>query len=202
MSAHRETSQSMLENIQEMAKKNFAEHEMKELLRLEQIATWRCAKPGTGVYGFWVTIQPGRIFQWGDVGGLVVQSIFGTVEETLKWLKGADRYYILNKVPMDHRKEEFFVGDALAGVKEHRQNGYITPKVAQKLSARLQGERSFGDPIETAEQFYAAYYELTKGSTEFPKVTGDAAFMAWGWEALAWWREQVFKKEESSCSSK
>lgn len=46
--------------------------------------TWRCGRPDTNMYSFWVAELPGCIVQWGDVGGLMIPQWGGY---DIEWLR-------------------------------------------------------------------------------------------------------------------
>lgn len=90
------------------------EHVLKHLDRHEvtQIGenVWRCARPDSWVYGFYVSRVPGGWRVHGDLGDLFVYR-----SDDISWLRGAVRSpdYLWEKVPEGCKVEHFWPGDGL-----------------------------------------------------------------------------------------
>ena len=100
--------------IHRLALESFAEHELREV----SPQRWRCSRPGTGVYGFWVLVADGVVIVYGDIG----EGIFRMSEpaaSVIPWLRGAVQStdYLLEKLragDFEQGKEQFYPDDAVA----------------------------------------------------------------------------------------
>ena len=73
----------MTRDIEEMAGKAFAEHQITRRFESELVRHYRCQKPGTWIYGFDVTFTPGWVFIHGDIGHLALSR----EADMLPWLR-------------------------------------------------------------------------------------------------------------------
>ena len=73
----------MTRDIEEMAGKAFAEHQITRRFDSELVRHYRCQKPGTWTYGFDVTFTPGWVFIHGDIGHLALNR----EADMLPWLR-------------------------------------------------------------------------------------------------------------------
>lgn len=87
------------------AEREFAQHQITELSRNGVFRTWRCAKPGTGMYGFMITTIPGSLIVTGDIGELIVSRTY----DMLPWARVAanDLNYFASKTSQNFRIREF-----------------------------------------------------------------------------------------------
>lgn len=101
--------------VAELAQDAFKDHVLTKVTD----ERWRCARPNSWTYGFFVIICPGAVIVYGDIQ----DGIFRWAGDlnNMDWLRDAvkDREYLLSK--LQHRRQCFYVGDALAWAEERRR---------------------------------------------------------------------------------
>lgn len=107
-----------VENIRQMAAANFAEHVIKaDHTWVDHYwGHWIVGRPGTAIYGFEVTVQPGHLFVVGDVGELIVSR----AKDMIGWTTSAigSIEYFASKVPQSIPTKEFDPEMAAAWIRE------------------------------------------------------------------------------------
>ncbi len=108
------TSKEQSALIERLAAESFKDH----VLTKRDDGTWRCAKPGTGIYSFNVFAAPGVVFVWGDIGEFAFRH--SDANGLAWWLYAGSRDYFLEKLRAcdDGAKKEFMFGDAMAHLLE------------------------------------------------------------------------------------
>lgn len=71
--------------IREISDKAFEDHEITELSRNGVFRSWRCGRPKSGVYAFYITTTPGTLIITGDIGDLIVEREY----DMLPWCRGS-----------------------------------------------------------------------------------------------------------------
>ncbi len=96
------------EAIERAAREAFKDHVVTPLSRPDDYArAWKCAKPGTGTYGFRVVVWPGYLTIQGDIGGLTLCRC----EDMISWCRRSvrDPSYFFSKVadPGSRKLQEY-----------------------------------------------------------------------------------------------
>lgn len=101
------------DRAKEDAERDFADH----LLVEEAPGRWRCNRPGTMIYGFWVLVAPFHIIVIGDIGDLILRC---SDRNSLAWLRiSVDSHdYVLGKAQWEDK--EFRPEQACAHLAELR----------------------------------------------------------------------------------
>lgn len=144
---------------------------------------WRCGRPDTGVYGFWLYAPAGAVMVWGGIGAFMLRH--GS-QDSLGWLAGAvrngDPDYLLGKLcAADGAIREFKRGDAFRYIDEMVRgsgNAARWRAVRQRFHERL--PQTYGNS-EEANAFYAACHEHRADPCE---AMGWASGPLYLWHAL------------------
>lgn len=175
--------------VAKLAGEAFAEHVCTPALRSNaesQVGLWRCAKPKSTYYFFYVSVTPGRVFVYGDIEGTVIQASYGKVGDIVAWIRGAHSDYLLSKVPTNYQSKRFYVGDALAYVRERWDARAIEEASADELMDGLcSGE------LDSAHPFCMAVCEAGLDPIDIPGCEEYAPDMFWAYHAIKWWAENV-----------
>ena len=88
---------SIIKTISQNAKDAFKDHQITELSRDGVFRSWRCGRPNSGVYAFYITTTPGCLIVTGDIGDLIVERMY----DMLPWCRGSvdSIDYFAGKVP-------------------------------------------------------------------------------------------------------
>lgn len=120
-----ENSDVTREQIGRLSDDAFKDHVIETVIENDeaQTAIYRCARPGTGIYHFYVAFTPHAISVYGDIGGMMLRPGFGRGEG---WLRGALNSgnathfgYLFEKVPSRQSLFRFYPGDVLASAIWH-----------------------------------------------------------------------------------
>ena len=108
-----ETLQQARKNIAELAVDAFSRH---RILRLAP-HLWKCSRPNSWIYGFFIASLPGALAFWGDLGEAILRP---SDYDVMPWLRDAvfSPDYLLSKV-QPRPAEEFYPGDALAWAEDN-----------------------------------------------------------------------------------
>ncbi len=107
-----DTPEKLRAHVHERACREFDRFVVKK----EGDGRWRCGRPGSSAYSFWVILCPGRVVFTGDTGDLILRV---STADPLEWLKttlldGRDEIeYLLGKAPQDARERTWMPGTAL-----------------------------------------------------------------------------------------
>lgn len=107
----RDTSKSHREHVFATAAEAFANHVVQPICDAQGVKVFKCARPNTWTYGFFVSFLPGAILVHGDIGDFLIDRPSGGFD----WLRNAidSMDYVLSKSSMAKR-DTFMPGDALA----------------------------------------------------------------------------------------
>lgn len=83
----------------------FADHVITERSRQGVFRSWKCAKPNSWTYGFYITTIPGTIIVTGDIGDLIVQRVYDMLPFSRR--SCGDTGYFASKVPHAIPTKEF-----------------------------------------------------------------------------------------------
>jgi len=164
----------------DLAKKAFAQHRLTQTLNQGLYRSWRCAKPGSGIYGFDVTTIPGSLFVVGDIGSLIVSR----EADMIPWCRKAidDVHYFASKVSGSIQKRGYDSSVAAAWVDEQLKNeeGYYSDASLLTLGG-LRGE------IHDEYAFKMGLNEsgLVHGC-DFPDFSNYTSEFLWCREAVLW----------------
>lgn len=91
--------------IRELSDDSFKDHQITELSRNGVFRSWRCGRPSSGTYRFFITTYPGVIVVTGDIGDLIVERVY----DMLPWCRDAvdSTEYFAQKVPHAIPTKEF-----------------------------------------------------------------------------------------------
>lgn len=138
---------------------------------------WKCAQPGSWVYGFYVMVAPGAVVFYGDCGEAIFRMSNGPEASVFEWLKSTLREpqyydYFLSKLENKSAFRKFYPGDALAWAKRVDDEDLIDTLHAYEGDGGLQ-----------AHQFWAAANE--RHACDFPSCEKWSAGAHWVHQALA-----------------
>lgn len=165
--------------VQELAKDTFKNHVVTQELDNGLFRSWRCAKPGTGMYSFRVLFWPGCVY----IGGDLQDFVFERETDMLPWLKGAinDPHYMAGKV--------------IAGVPREFDLEALELWIdRQVVEARNQGDDEHADELHDVLDYDPLTIESAYSSGLFDEIPRCEKFTAgyeWAIEALKWFVNQV-----------
>lgn len=173
-------------NVEALAKKAFKDHVVTEELRVGVFRSWKCAKPGTGVYAFRVTTWPGVVAINGDIGEIMVSRTYDTLAWARNSIESID--YFAEKV-ITKPVEEFswdgfeeWAKDYLA--QSFDDSGYSDEatylKYREEVEEALTWEGSLGE-----EGLYDRLSEVFDGC-DYPSFRTYTSNFLWCREALRW----------------
>ena len=145
-----ETERGTQARIAELAKDAFGQHALTVL----GPGRWKCRRPDSGTYGFYVFIGPGAVMVYGDIG----EGIFRMSEPedgVIPWLRGAVESpdYLLGKLraaDVEDGKQKFYAGDALEWAHQH----YVDTVIAVDENDPNAIARVGGDEAKRATEFF------------------------------------------------
>lgn len=132
--------------IQRIAKDSFANHVVTE----EAPGEYRVARPGTGIYGFWLLFRPGMVCVWGDLGEWVLRH---GDRDSVGWFRGASNSpeYLCEKTRAGNH-EEFYPYEAIAHLKELAADDYSPARDALERLGDME------DPLSEHDYREACYH--------------------------------------------
>lgn len=154
-----ESPQERLDNIRQQLERDLKDHVVAVVADTERVKCWRCAKPGTWMYGFYVTVIPGFVIIAGDIGEIVFQP---THPDPLDFIKGGDAHYQYGKATSEYREQQsvlpYRVREALAAlVFHHRRRRERLPSELIELCRDMRHEKY--DPADRND-FYRRLYDI------------------------------------------
>lgn len=176
MRADLETKESHQARIEGFAEKAFAEHEIAVVCDIGDVKVYKCRKPGTWIYGFFVSILPGAILVHGDVGDLLIDRPSGGLDWLLKSVR--DMHYLLGKSAMAREDRDFMPGDAVKALED-------VPSEYEKLE--VLGRWNYEDDWDV---FADAYYDAT-GDPDIPDCRYFSSGTLWCYYAIRWFAENL-----------
>lgn len=145
----------------------FKDHEITVIIDTPEIQRFKFSKPGTWMYGFFLTCSDNLIILNGDINTLVVEPGYG--RNGLAFLRGSvnSTDYFLGKVPYNYRESlvEYKQEYAIEDMEEWHQLEYINDAQWEDFKERLSDE--------DGQYGQSKYYELCSrlGIEEPPRAT-------------------------------
>lgn len=169
-----ETAQDTRATVNSLAVTAFAHHQLSTVRE----GLWKCARPATWMYGFFVAAMPGAIAVYGDTPDalLRVHSTPGATE-AVQWLRGAigSPGYLFEKLVQRQAYQTFYPDDALAWAEHHAAECPARAKRASFLAdvadAHARGDLRQAQWVDLAHEH---------GIDDVYDVGTD-------WAASAWW---------------
>ena len=180
-----ETSEKHLGYIKDRMPRVYSDHVMTK----EQENVWRCGRPGSSNWHFYVAILPHCIVVYGDIGEMIIRPGWN---RGIGWLRGclddgkSDSFsYMLGKVPSPHRQEVFMPGDVIAECLEYGNNP--DNQAAHEVQNALDdwAER-IGDNEDQRESWYAAASHADLECEWYAGYNDYSSEMYWCAYALQW----------------
>ncbi len=179
-------------SISRMAEHSFAEHKITLRHRSPccRFASWRCQKQGTWMYGFDVTIEPGRLMVFGDIGDCVWER----TEDMLGWARGSIESigYFAEKVVREIETECYSSDVAEAWVKEQLYELELDDEMDGSEKSK-QRERIEGllTALEDGEVVFtnAVYESGLADGCDWPNFNTFTPSFMWCREAVKWFLE-------------
>jgi hypothetical protein len=173
----------------------FDKHQIKKL----GPTTWWCHVPGQGgIQSYYVSIQPGAIIMWGDVGE-AIYLIYGG--NPIVWGKRNFRfpdhysYYPFTKLSPQLRDEQFRTEDATVYLKNAiKEAGTIAEERQAKKMLEAWKERSGNEPHEDEGAWWSMWDEF--GTPDAPDMRGLSARTYWCFFCLCWFFSHVSADDE------
>jgi hypothetical protein len=162
-------------NIAALASEAFAHH----VLVQEAEGRWRCEKPGTGFYRFWVLFTPRHIVVVGDVSSIILHP----TDRPLPWLLGSveNLRYCLEKLDPATRERVFLVKEARRYIAEAKKDGGHEFKKLLRLAAEFRERMGYEDDPRRA--WVESWIEVM-GDTDFPDCDDWGPGVLWPYHAL------------------
>lgn len=169
------TSAAHRADVTKRAQETFAQHELSTVCDTGDVKVWRCARPGTGIHHFYVSILPGAILVHGDIGQLLLDRVYA---RGLGWIRNSAHSleYLLSKSSY-MKKADFMPGDALDVLACPDEYGYAEETVAKIRAA--------WEPGDDGDAWDEAVYDVT-GDCDFPRCRDYSFSTLWCVEALRW----------------
>lgn len=177
-------------DIRRNSDREFKDRVITELSRNGVFRSWRCAKPGTGIFAFTITTIPGHLIITGDLGSLIVTRTY----DMLPWCRGScdSTDYFAEKVPHGLVIEKFST-DVL--------EEWITEMLADE-DVSVEGKRTLREAIGTdegpAEKWYERFREVWDGGDP-PNWDMYTNRFLWCRDAIRWF---VMNHDEPSLNTK
>jgi len=140
------------EQIAEMAKDAFKNHELIEEQVEGPVRCWLCKRPGSSTYHFRVIAAPGALIIYGDVGDNILMA---HNRDMVPWIRGSvrSRDYVIEKIRGEWRHQQEFnpelvdewFKDEIKNFKELDEDEYITRYVVAQ--ARWKEEKQYVDEM-------------------------------------------------------
>lgn len=114
-----ETYKDSVECVESQAPEAFGSHVITE----RRPWLWKCARPDSWTYGFYVAVMPGCVHVYGDIDASTYRMSNGPEMDVLLWLtrSAKDRFYLLSKLEHREAYKRFYPGDAVTFVNEMRK---------------------------------------------------------------------------------
>lgn len=174
-----ETFAAALATNERLAAESFEDHALQAL----GPGRWKCQRPGSWCYGFYVLISPGAVVFYGDLDDVVLRMNEGSDAAILAWLRGAvnSRDYLLSKLKSEHRRD-FYLGDALAWAQEQRPYRRSGPDPVRSFREQLAEEAA---SYTTIDQRRFHEIAIDHGIDDVGSVgEGWASGALWVWQGL------------------
>lgn len=195
-----DTREATAASIRDLAKQAFADHVLTQVGE----GRWLCRKPGTTAYYFTVITAPYRVIVVGDIGEAILAV---SDHDALSWLRGfgsgkMDRShdYMISKIV--GRKDHFYVGDALANLRDsikELERDLADGEPGGKYLAKL---RDFLDDVEDAEDEHEWLEAYRTSDLEYENliegIYGPAPKDYWTAECLCWFARALMASEKMS----
>lgn len=170
-------------DIVAMAVDGFKDHQ----IRLVQPGLWKCSRPNSWIYGFFVAALPGALVFYGDLGEAVLRP---SDTDVIPWLRGAVRSegYLLEKVK-PRPEQAFYPGDAVAWAAERVNEGGATVVLDDARQMAKDGELNrytWSDLV----------YEHTGEAEDCAIGSGPSAASLWLVQALRWFVAHLDQVQE------
>jgi hypothetical protein len=180
----------------------------RHVMKRETGHTWRCARPGTNIYGFRVTWAPGVLVMTGDLGDLVIShQSFTEPWSAAAWVRGSSGSvdYFLSKSNVDTK---FQPEETARRIVSHayeilRQTGSI--RAFKPIVDEFGGYGA--DPEVPADRKEACRDLLNCGEIDERRaydIAEDSELLSYGYAdfivktqvpALRWWADELWRTE-------
>lgn len=171
------TEKEHRQHAKERAAEAFSDHQITTIVDTERVKVFRCQRPGTWIYGFYLTFTPGAILVNGDIGPLLIDRPSGG----LNWLHGNGQIinedYLFSKSSMAN-EDDFMPGDAQAWLDDEATDQYGSEAVDEI--------RAEWDQSDDGVAWDNVVYEATTCDTEFPRFRAHSFNSLFCYEALKW----------------
>lgn len=172
-----------IDQIAEMAKTNFAGHQIEVRLDHGLFRNWRCAKPDTGSYAFNISTEPGRLFVTGDVGCM----IWEREPDMITWARQAikDIDYMAGKVPSEIKTRQWDVDTACDWITDQVKEATIDED--REMIGKLATLREWMEGQPSESDFCQALWDGgIIHDSDFPRCHCWTPSFLWCREAVAW----------------
>lgn len=185
-------------STQERGKAEFADH----VIARETGWTWRCRKPGTGIYAYRVTWCPGNLMVTGDIGDVTVTHYsFDDPWSAAAWINGAGWSYFMEKT---HVGKEYDAEATAKGIVESAYRGWRDGYTA--LMERVVEHHPYRNDVNDRDDRKEACRELLSGElseTDAYDITEDSEAIVYAYPeryrlryaALKLWANWMWENE-------
>lgn len=182
-------------------KKTMSEAYNRHVMTKESENVWRCGRPNSSVWHFYVAILPHCIVVYGDIGEMLIRPGWN---RGIGWLRGclddgkSDSFqYMLSKVPSTHRQLVFMPGDVIEECLEYGNNpdneaGEQVQKALDEWADRI------GYNEYPRESWYAAASEADLDCEWYAGYNDYSSEMYWCSYALQWFIAEWVKGSDQT----
>ena len=166
-------------DIREMSDKAFKDHVITERMRSGVFRQWRCQKPGSWMYGFYITTIPGSLIITGDLGCLVVSGHY----DMLPWCRGSidSTDYFASKVEREIATHDFAPDILTDWIKEELKNDNISADNRELLEDAL----DMGVDSDGPDYWYRHFEDVWQGCDP-PNWNDFKPGFLWLRDAIRW----------------
>lgn len=176
----------------------------KHVVKKVRATTWFCHKHGEGsIQSFWVTVQPGAIVMWGDMGE-AIYTVYGG--SSMAWGKrnfrfpDACSYYPFTKLAPQMREERFSTEAATDYLKQQVEEAKTSAVLdeddlarAEKMLAEWEDRRT-DDPREDEAAWWTLWSDF--GDPDAPDMCEFTPRVYWPYFCLCWFFAQADISDE------
>lgn len=190
-----EFKRSLMDRVQRSLVNNTKDHVVQQLHGDDDtVKLWRCGKPQSSTYMFYVCSAPNCLMVYGDMGECMWQRHYDMIPFVRGSVHSLD--YFSEKVPADLRDgimtdHKELIDEWLAGVKEEQiELGYEWTKEQDRALEEIRGSYSH---YESPDDFRRAVYEsdLYRDCDSMPAVSWYTYHYLWKIEALKWFIQKL-----------
>lgn len=156
--------------LRRLADDSFKGHVVTPMQTEGPVWMWKCSKPGTWCYGFYVVTAPGMVMTYGDTPEAILRVSTSTAQESLSWL--------LRAVRSDDYVIEKMVGHSERRVALQREANRVIWTLGKEKAHEVLAAWNQGYETRDGRELARALYEVT-GDAELFEGCQDHAQDVW-----------------------